>query len=80
MTASELDGWVDFYAIEPFGVLRDNLHAGILASIVANALRPKGRPSVAPSDFILVTATERRNRSLADGLRRLRQLATGVKQ
>lgn len=75
MTAAELDEWAEYYATEPFGSVRDNLHAGIIASVVVNALRGKGKPMVTPSDFVLVTAAERRRRSLSDGISQLRRIA-----
>ena len=44
-----------FYRLEPFGAERDNLHAGIVASMVANVNRDtKKRPEpFAPHDFLI---------------------------
>jgi hypothetical protein len=75
MGASEFDEWARYYAAEPFGSVRDNLHAGIIASVVVNALRKKGRPLITPSDFVLMSVAERRQQSLVDGIARLRSLA-----
>lgn len=75
MTAAELDEWAEYYATEPFGAVRDNLHAGIIASVVVNALRGRGKPMISPADFVLVSAIERRRRSLSDGIAQLRKLA-----
>lgn len=49
-----------FYQLEPFGVERDNLHAGIVASMVANVNRDvKKRPEpFAPHDFLIETGID----------------------
>lgn len=80
MTAAELDEWADFYASEPFGSVRDNLHAGIIASVVVNALRGKGKPLITPNDFVLMTPAERRRRSLVEGIAQLRRMAVRQSQ
>ena len=44
-----------FAELEPFGALRDNIHAGIVAATVANANRDtKRRPEpFSPQDFLI---------------------------
>jgi len=64
-----------FYAAEPFGPTRDNLHAGLIASVIVNALRKKGTEPLSPSDFLFVSADAKRKRSLADGVAKLAALA-----
>lgn len=75
MSASEYQEWKLYYASEPFGAWRDNLHAGIIASVVANAFRKASARALTPQDFILMTSEERRQTSLARGLSALRALA-----
>jgi len=75
MSARELQDWQTFYAAEPFGAIRDNLHAGLIASIMVNLLREKGSAAVTPADFLFVTAEQRRNASLSDGLAAFKRLA-----
>jgi len=75
MTAAECDEWAEFASVEPFGSIRDNLHAGIIASLIINVLRGKNSRMVSPTDFLLVTSSERQRRSLSDGIKRLRVLA-----
>lgn len=53
MTMTELREWGEYYQVEPFGQERDNLHAGLVASVIANAHRGKGTRAFSPSDFML---------------------------
>lgn len=75
MTARELRDWVVYYDLEPFGAARDNLHAGIIASVIANQYQRKGAQPITPADFMLVSREERRQRSLARGVAQLTALA-----
>ena len=46
--------WMKYYELEPFGQLRDNLHAGIIsASIWQSNMEPGSRHRVTAADFIL---------------------------
>lgn len=74
MGARELDDWAEFYAHEPWGSYRDNLHAGVIASVLVNG-RPgrKARP-VNPGDFVLRSAGDQRKKQTAQTLARLRAL------
>ena len=36
ISSDELTQWIAFYNMEPFGSERDNIHAGIIASTLAN--------------------------------------------
>lgn len=71
MGAAEYQNWWRYYSEEPFGPMRDNLHAGIVASAVINSRqgRKRGAASVSASDFLLRTEREQRQtetqRSLA---------------
>ena len=45
MSASQLMAWMEYDRLEPFGSWRDNYHAALIASILANVHRdPKSRP------------------------------------
>jgi hypothetical protein len=41
-----------FYSLEPWGEQRGDLRTGILASVVANMFRKKGRRALQPRDFM----------------------------
>lgn len=54
MSAQEFSLWMHYHARCPIGVIRDDLHAGIVASTVANfagKVMKEGR-SVTPADFM----------------------------
>ena len=52
ISSAEFGEWIAYYSIEPFGDRMDDLRAGILASVTANANRGKDVPAFAPLDFI----------------------------
>ena len=51
--SAELSEWIAFYELEPFGPRRDNYHAGMISSVLANIHRAKGAKAISPSDFML---------------------------
>lgn len=53
MDSRELAEWQAFAQLEPFGEVRDDLRAGVVASTVANVNRGKGGKAFQPSDFLL---------------------------
>lgn len=53
MSASELDDWREFARLEPFGAIRDNIHAAMLAAITFNANRGTQEAKTL-HDFLLV--------------------------
>lgn len=53
LTAEEWLDWLAYSAVEPFGPPRGDLQAGIVASVVVNALRGKKGKTVSPTDFLL---------------------------
>lgn len=61
LDSAELTAWQAFFDVEPFGPLRDNLHAGIIAAalINGNPWRRKGARDVTPSDFLLTVERPR---------------------
>lgn len=57
MSGREFDDWQEFYAVEPFGSMRDNLHAGQIAAMIYNVNRGKRAPPIQASDFLLIERT-----------------------
>jgi hypothetical protein len=53
MSARELDDWAAYWQVEPWGPFRDNLHAGLIASVIANVYRRKGSRAFTWVDFLL---------------------------
>ena len=53
MSSREFSEWMQYAELEPFGPLRDNLHAGMVAATMANAWRDKKHKAVKPTDFLL---------------------------
>lgn len=51
MTFSQLQGWLAYYHLEPWGEERADLRMGITASTIANANRVKGK-ALTPGDFM----------------------------
>lgn len=60
MSSKELSLWIAYYNLHPFGVERDNLHAGMIASMVGNANLAKGKAPFSPTDFMMQSDKERR--------------------
>lgn len=52
MSAAEFNSWRAYYGVFPFGDLRGDLQAGVVASIVANVNRGKGSKAYGPADFM----------------------------
>lgn len=50
--AREMQEWLAFYGLEPFGAERDDWRSAQLTTIVANALRGKGARSFRMADFM----------------------------
>lgn len=53
MSARELAAWESYYATEPFGAERDNLHAAMTCALLANIHRGKGGKAIKPEDFMI---------------------------
>lgn len=52
MPAAELTAWRAYWQISPFGDYRDDVHAGVVASTIANVHRGKGRKPFSTEDFM----------------------------
>ena len=49
--AAEFAEWMAYYSLEPWGQERGDLRAGIVASVIANTQRGKGK-AFTPQDFM----------------------------
>lgn len=78
--AAEYDNWQRYWIVEPWGAYRDNLHAGIVASVIANtsANRRRGSTAATPADFMLKTEREQRGSETAKSLAFLRAVGKRV--
>ena len=65
MPASELMEWMEYERIEPFGAWRDNWHAALLASIMANANRKANSPPISMAEFFYTDPETARDRQEA---------------
>jgi hypothetical protein len=59
MSFNELRAWEAYYVVEPWGQLRDNMHAGLIAAAVSNPHRRKGASAITYQDFLLVAREEK---------------------
>ena len=59
--AGELVEWVEYYRVEPWGQWRDNAHAGMIASVIANVHRSRNGKAYTIKDFMLTDAETQRN-------------------
>lgn len=50
--SDELTEWMAFHALEPFGDVRADYRAGVIASTFANAHRAASAPPFRPDDFM----------------------------
>ena len=53
MTAAEFHAWRAYYNVYPFGSMRGDIQAGIVASTIANVNRPKNHQGYTAADFML---------------------------
>ncbi len=51
MTSEQLNEWMAFYSLEPFGFLADLFGHAITSTVVHNMMRGKGKP-LKPEDFL----------------------------
>lgn len=64
MSLNEMNHWLAFYKLHPFGEDRADLRAGIITSGIRNAHRTKGKPDK-PKDFMPDFMREGRMKSQA---------------
>jgi hypothetical protein len=74
VSARDLDEMREFYQLEPWGSWRDNVHAGIIASVLCNIHRSKDSDPFTYEDFLMMSQeeaqerTERKRRAKAGAL------------
>lgn len=80
MGAAEYLDWWRYWQEEPWGAMRDNLHAGLIAAAVINARpnRRRGSTDVSAKDFLLKTERQTRQAETERSLAFLR--AVGVRK
>lgn len=72
--SGEYADWIAYWDVEPWGALRDNMHTGILASILhASAARGKGK-KLTVQDFMLKSREEDREQKTGKSLGWLRAI------
>lgn len=69
-----------FYAEEPWGPWRDNVHAALIASTIRNVFRKKGTRAVDWNDFMLVNKAEHKRGKLASFVGWMRSMARKKKE
>ncbi|WP_205859246.1 phage tail assembly protein T [Pleionea sediminis] len=75
MTSRELTLWMAFYEAQPRGVERDNYHAAMICTLLANIHAPKGK-RFELDDFMHAPQSDKKERETAATLARLRALST----
>lgn len=75
MGAAELDDWLRYWQAEPWGATRDNLHAAMIASTLANLMGGRNSKRATIDDFMLRPKTERAQEQTTSALNWLRAMA-----
>lgn len=75
MPSSEMTEWLAYYKLEPFGQERDNWHAALIASILANINRRKNAPATPISEFMYKDRDSRKQAETQGFLAGLKALA-----
>lgn len=63
--AAHIAEWRDYFVIEPFGAIRDNMHAAMITAAIVNAFRAPKTAAVSADDFMLRPAAEVKKREAA---------------
>ena len=53
VSSHEFAEWYEYYKLDPFGELRDDIRSAQLTAVFANAFRGKGQRAFTPADFML---------------------------
>lgn len=64
-SASDVDRVAAYFQQEPWGPIRDNMHAALIVANLRNIFRGKQSPKVKIEDFMFVDKAEHKNKSLA---------------
>lgn len=76
LDSREITEWMAYERVEPFGVVRENLHAGIVAATVANVNRGKHQKPFQPGDFVLEFGKGREEQTVEQMMAQLGMMAT----
>jgi hypothetical protein len=66
--------WMEYERLEPFGAPRDNYHAALIATILANAYRDRKRAPIKMAEFFYQDPDSAREAADMQMLSRLRLL------
>ena len=58
LTAKQMNEWIAYQALEPFGARREDLRAGMITSTFINANRGKDSPIIRPDEIFPEFITE----------------------
>lgn len=75
----EFHDWIEYYNTEPWGAFRDNVHAGMIAALIANQGRKKGTTPLTYKDFLIQDAKKSKAEKKQQFKAQLRALATKAK-
>jgi len=64
-SASDVDRVTAYFHREPWGPLRDNMHAALIVANIRNIFRGKNSRQVKLEDFMFVDKSEHKKKSLA---------------
>lgn len=64
-----------YFDIEPFGPIRDNIHAGIITAMIANTHLKSGAKPYSADDFLLQDAQSRKEKETRNFMRSLAAVA-----
>lgn len=78
--AWELAEWKVIFGEQPFGVERDNFHAGIIASSIYNVNRKKGTEPIKADLFMVMDSRQHRASNLSSAIDLLKKIAVPVSQ
>lgn len=74
-----MQDWAEYWTLEPWGAMRDNLHTGIVASLLYNVNRGSAEPRQ-PQDFMITDADSKKETALQQFVARLRAVAKPKKR
>ncbi len=78
LSDAELQEWMAFYRIEPFGGERADLRAGIIASTIFNVNRGKRGRASKPTDFMPFLKADGQRRKMRPVPKKLSQQARTI--
>lgn len=80
VSAREIQDWLQFYSVEPWGAVRDNMHAGMIAAMVFNVNRGERTNALTFKDFMLREAEQVKDNETQKFVATLRALAKPKKR